>query len=225
MTQTPAPDGMDMVLHGYWRSSAAYRVRIALNLKGMAYRQRAQDLRRGDQRADAYRALAPIGLVPALETGDSAVLTQSLSIIEWLDETHREPPLLPADPSSRAVVRTMAQIVACDIHPLNNLRVLKALRRDFAANDDVIAGWVAQWIAPGFAALETMVAQHGKGFCFGDAPGMADCCLIPQIYNARRFAVDLSPYPLLCAIEARCLALDAFATAAPEAQSDAPGDA
>lgn len=219
---------MALVLHGYWRSSAAYRVRIALALKGLAYGQAAHDLLGGEQRAPDYLGLAPQGLVPALECaedGPGTVLTQSLAIIEWLEERHPAPPLLPAEAGARAVVRAMALAVACDIHPLNNLRVLRALKTDYGLDDAARDGWVARWIGEGFAALETQVARHGGAFCFGDAPGMADCCLIPQIYNARRFHVDLDGFPRLMAVEANCLALPAFAAAAPEAQPDAPGPA
>lgn len=211
---------MTLTLHGYWRSSAAYRVRIALALKGLEYAQVPHDLRTGAQRDAGYRALAPIGLVPALEA-EGQVLTQSLAILEWLEETHPAPPLLPADAGARAAVRAMAGIVACDIHPLNNLRVLKRLRGELALDEAAVQAWMTHWIDEGFAALETLVATHGRGFCWGDAPTLADCCLIPQLYNARRFAVPLEAYPALLAVEARCAALPAFAAARPEAQPDA----
>lgn len=212
---------MSLVLHGYWRSSAAYRVRIGLNLKGLDYAQVSHDLRAGEQGEPGYRALAPQGLVPALVV-DGEPLTQSLAILEWLEERYPAPPLLPGDAQGRAIVRAMAAAVACDIHPLNNLRVLRSLRRDLGASEDAVAAWVGRWIGQGFAAMERMVAEHGGGFCFGAAPGLADCCLVPQIYNARRFEIDLAPYPRLLAVEARCLALDAFARAVPERQPDAP---
>ena len=211
---------MNLILHGYWRSSAAYRVRIGLNLKGLSYRQVSHDLRIGEQSAPSYRAISPAGLVPALDTGEQT-LTQSLAILEWLEELHPEPALLPLDATARADVRAMAGIVASDIHPLNNLRVLNALRKDFAATPDAVQGWIARWIGDGFAALEAMVQRHGGAYCFGDSPTIADCCLIPQIYNARRFSVDLSAFPALLAVDQRCAADDAFSLAAPDHQPDA----
>ena len=214
---------MSLTLHGYWRSSASYRVRIALNLKGLDFRQVAHDLRTGAQGAPAYRALAPQGLVPAL-AADGQVLTQSLAIIEWLEESHPRPPLLPKAAFERAVVRSMASIIACDIHPLNNLRVQQALRGDLRASPETVRSWMGRWIVDGFTALETMVRDHGNGrFCFGDRPTVADCYLIPQIYNARRSGVDLAAFPLLAAVDANCTALDAFAKAAPDRQPDADG--
>ena len=216
---------MSLVLHGYWRSSAAYRVRIALNLKGLDYRQVTHDLRAGAQRDADYRTLAPIGLVPALETDEGQVLTQSLAILEWLEERYRHPPLLPGSAAARAVVRAMASLVACDIHPINNLRVLKVLRGELGAGEDAVQAWIARWIGEGFAALETMASEYGGRFCFGDALSLADCCLVPQIYNARRFEVDLDAFPTLLGIEVNCQNLDAFARAAPEVQPDADGPA
>jgi len=213
---------MKMTLHGYWRSSASYRVRLAANLKGLAYDQMSYDLRRGEQGAPALRRLAPLGLVPALEV-DGESLTQSLAILEWLEETHPAPPLLPAGAMQRAAVRAMASTIACDIHPLNNLRVLQALRRDLGASDRAVQDWIARWIRDGFAALEIMVRDQGRGFCFGETPTMADCCLIPQIYNARRFHVDLTDFPTLLAVDARCARMEAFVRAAPERQPDADG--
>lgn len=209
-----------MILHGYWRSSAAYRVRIALALKGMAYDQVTHDLRTGAQGADAYRALNPQAMVPALEV-DDAVLVQSPAILEWIEERYPAPALLPADPVARATVRAMAAIVACDIHPLNNLRVQQALRRDLGADDAAVAEWIGRWIADGFAALETLVARHGRGFAYGDAPTLADCTLVPQVYSAERFAVDLAPYPTLIAAATRARGLDAVAAAHPDRQPDA----
>lgn len=211
---------MKLVLHGYWRSSASYRVRIALNLKGLAYDQSTYDLRTGSQRGAEFRALSPIGLVPALEADDQ-VLTQSPAILEWLEECFPEPALLPADSSARATVRAMANIVACDIHPLNNLRVLGELRSTFGADAAAVQAWMARWMTDGFAAMETAVQKYGDGFCFGGNPTIADCCLIPQIYNARRFSVDLAPFPGLVAVDARCRTIDAFLQALPEAQPDA----
>ena len=209
-----------MILHGYWRSGTSYRTRIALNLKGLSYQQRGIDLRQGDQRSEAYLRLNPQGLVPALEV-DGAVLTQSPAILEWLEETHPNPPLLPADPIARAQVRAMAALVGCDIHPLNNLRVGKALREEFGADQAAVDAWAVRWIEPGFAALEALVAQHGDGWCFGDAPTLADCYLIPQIYSARRFNVALDAFPRLLAIEAAAEAHPAFQAAHPDRQPDA----
>lgn len=209
-----------MILHGYWRSGAAWRVRIALALKGLDYDQRGVDLRAGAQRSDAFVALNPQGMVPALEV-DGAVLTQSPAILEWLEETYPLPSLLPADPVARAQVRAMAALIGCDIHPLNNLRVGKALREAFGADQAVVDAWAARWIAPGFAALEALVARHGTGWCFGDVPTVADCYLIPQIYSARRFNVPLEAFPRLLAIEAGAAAHPAFAAAHPDRQPDA----
>ena len=209
-----------MILHGYWRSGTSYRTRIALNLKGLAYERHGIDLRQGDQRSEAYLRLNPQGLVPALEV-DGAVLTQSPAILEWLEETHPNPPLLPADPIARAQVRAMAALVGCDIHPLNNLRVGKALREEFGADQAAVDAWAVRWIEPGFAALEALVAQHGDGWCYGDAPTLADCYLIPQIYSARRFNVALDAFPRLLAIEAAAEAHPAFQAAHPDRQPDA----
>jgi maleylpyruvate isomerase len=209
---------MSLVLHGYWRSGAAYRTRIALGLKGLAYDQAPIDLRAGLQKSEAFRALNPQGLVPALET-DGAVITQSGAILEWLEETHPTPPLLPADPLDRARVRAMAAIVTCDIHPLNNLRVLTSLRKDLAADEAAVSAWIARWIGQGFTALEAMVGD--QGWCFGAAPTLADCCLVPQVYGAERFSVDLAPYPRLRAIAASAADHPAFAAAHPSRQPDA----
>ena len=209
-----------ITLHSYWRSTASYRVRIALGLKGLDYAQVTHDLRAGEQRAAGFMALAPQGLVPALET-DGAVLTQSLAIIEWLDETFPAPALLPADREGRAVVRAMAQVVACDIHPLNNLRVLTALREDFGAHEAAVSRWIGHWIAEGFAALETLVARHGGRFAYGDMPGLADCCLVPQMFAAERFEVDVAAFPRLRAAVANAREFEAVRQAAPAAQPDA----
>jgi maleylpyruvate isomerase len=209
-----------MILHGYWRSGTSYRTRIALELKGVAYEQRGVDLRQGAQRSDAYLALNPQGLVPALEV-DGAVLTQSPAILEWLEEVYPTPPLLPAEPVDRAAVRAMAALIGCDIHPLNNLRVGKALRETFGADQDGIEAWAERWIAPGFAALEAQVARHGGGWCFGSAPTVADCYLIPQIYSARRFKAPLDGFPRLLAIEAAAAEHPAFVAAHPDNQPDA----
>lgn len=209
-----------MILHGYWRSGAAYRVRIALNLKGVAYDRKGVDLRTGAQRDPAFLARNPQGLVPALEA-DGGMLTQSPAILEWLEETRPEPPLLPQDPADRAAVRAMAALIACDVHPLNNLRVLNALRGDFGADQAQINAWAERWITAGFDALERLVERHGGGFCFGAAPTFADVNLIPQMYSARRFDVDPARWPRLSAVEEAALALPAFAEAHPDRQPDA----
>lgn len=210
----------NLCLHGYWRSSAAYRVRIALNLKGLDYQQVTYDLRIGAQRMPDYRALAPLGLVPALTTED-AVLTQSPAILEWLEERYPTPALLPSGLEERALVRAMAAIVACDIHPINNLRVLSVLRGDLAAEPAQVDAWIAHWINEGFTALEVLIARHGRGFVFGDRPTFADCHLVPQVYSARRFKVDLTPYPHLSSAAAAAEQLPAFVEAHPSRQPDA----
>jgi maleylacetoacetate isomerase len=207
-------------LYGYWRSSAAYRVRIALELKGLAYEPVPTDLRAGAQHDPAYRARNPQGLVPTLEDGD-LLLHQSLAIIEYLDETRPDPPLLPKDPVGRARVRALAQAVACDIHPLNNLRVLKHLKGELGQDEAGVQRWYAHWIALGLGALERMVGATAGRFAFGDSPTLADCCLVPQVYNARRYHCDVEPHSTLRRVEAACLALDAFQRARPERQPDA----
>lgn len=209
-----------MILHGYWRSGASYRVRIALNLKGITYDNAAHDLRKGEQKAADYVALNPQGMVPALQDGD-LVLTQSPAILEWLEETHPAPALLPKGANERATVRAMAALIGCDIHPLNNLRVLKAIRSEFNADQAAVDAWAAQWIAPGFDALEALIARHGAGWSFGDAPTLVDCYLIPQMYSARRFNMDLSSWTRLLAVEQTALAHPAFASAHPDVQPDA----
>ncbi|HEX8234291.1 MAG TPA: maleylacetoacetate isomerase [Caulobacteraceae bacterium] len=209
-----------LILHGYWRSGTSYRTRIALNLKGVAYEQRPVNLLTGEQKAAGYTGLNPQGLVPALRT-DGEVLTQSPAILEWLEERFPEPPLLPQEASARAAVRAMAALVGCDIHPLNNLRVLKALKADFGAEQPSLDAWAARWIGEGFAALEAMVARHGRGFCFGEAPTVADCYLIPQIYSARRFKVDMAVFPRLLGVDEAAQRLPAFADAHPDRQPDA----
>lgn len=169
---------MSLTLHGYWRSSAAYRVRLALGLKGLSYDSVAHDLRRGAQRAEDYRLLQPQGLVPVLETPDGPLI-QSPAILEWLEERYPDPPLLPGESVGRAVVRAMAAIVACDIHPINNLRVLTRLREDMGADEAAIRRWIGHWVSEGLAALETLIAQHGDGYAYGDRP-TADCHILPQ---------------------------------------------
>ncbi|WP_058716584.1 maleylacetoacetate isomerase [Sphingomonas sanguinis] len=209
---------MSLTLHGYWRSSAAYRVRLALGLKGLSYDSIAHDLRTGAQRTEAYRALQPQGLVPALETSDG-VLIQSPAILEWIEERYPDPPLLPEDSAGRAMVRAMAAVVACDIHPINNLRVLTHLREELHADEAAIRRWIGRWVTEGFAALETLIARHGAGYAYGDRPSLADCHILPQVYNAERFAVDLTPFPRLVAAANRLR--ERVPEAVPESQGDA----
>ncbi len=212
---------MGLTLHSAWRATAPYRVRIGLNLKGLAYDYVGYDLVAGEARRPSYTGLNRQGLLPTLET-DDGVLTQSLAILEWLEETHPEPPLLPAAPRDRAKVRAMADIIACDIHPLNNLRVGQALERlgfKFGGPDQT--AWIHGWIAAGFDTLEPMIAQYGAGFAFGETPGLADCCLIPQVYSANRYRFDLTPYPAIRAVAERAAAHPAFVAAHPDRQPDA----
>ena len=208
------------VLHGYWRSGTSYRVRIALELKSLAYAYVGHDLRKGEQRNETYLALNPQGLVPALEV-EPGVLTQSPAILEWIEERWPEPPLLPHEPFARAEVRAMAAMVACDVHPLNNLRVLKSLKHDLGADDAQISAWTTRWITAAFDALERAIERHGRGWAWDDTPTLADCCLIPQVYSARRFEVDLTPYPRIAALEARAAEHPAFQAAHPDRQPDA----
>ena len=212
-----------MILHGYWRSSAAYRVRIALNLKQLDAEHVFHHLRKNEQRQPDYLRLNPQGLVPALELdGGRGVLTQSLAICEWLEETHPEPRLLPRDPVTRAHIRAFALTIACDIHPLQNLRVLRRLR-DLGHNQDAINSWAHDVVVEGLEACETLAPSAGA-FLFAAMPTLAEVCLVPQLANARRFGVDLSSYPRLLAAERACQELPAFAAAAPERQSDAEPD-
>ena len=210
---------MKLVLHSAWRSSAAYRVRIGLNLKDLAYEIAPVNLVSSQHLGPAYAALNPQRLLPALEV-DGRVLTQSLAILEWLDETVPEPALLPADPFDRAIVRTMAQIVASDIHPVNNLRILRALT-DLGVAEPEREAWIRRWITDGFTALEAMIVEHGQGYAFGSEPTLADCVLLPQVYNAERFKTDLTPFPAIRAVAARCAQHPAFAAAHPNTQPDA----
>ncbi len=203
------------LLHDYWRSSAGYRVRIALHMKGIAFDRAAIDLIAGEQKDAAYRARNPQGMVPLLEM-DGERFAQSLAIIEHLDTVSPEPPLLPAEPGARAYVRAMAYVIACDIHPLNNLRVLKHLSGPLGLGEEEKSEWMARWIHEGFAALEAMAGRQAGRFLFGDAPGLADICLVPQMYNARRFGVPLGDYPLLVRCDAEARSLDAFAAAHPD---------
>jgi len=204
-------------LHDYWRSGAAYRVRIALNLKGLSHEVVAHDLRAGEQRDPAFLKVNPQGLVPALDV-DGLQLTQSLAIIEWLEERYPAVPLLPSDPEARAIARGMAQIICCDIHPLNNLRVLNALRADFGADEEAINIWTGRWINDGFSALEALIGQYGGRFAFGDEPSLVDCCLIPQVYSAARFQIDISNYPAIGEVFERCTLINAFSKAHPSQQ-------
>ena len=213
-----------MQLYGYFRSSAAYRVRIALNLKGLSYEYVPVHLLKdgGQQLSDTYRALNPAALVPTL-VDDGAALGQSLAIIEYLDETRPEVPLLPADALGRARVRGLAQAVACDTHPLNNLRVLKYLKHTLQVSDDAKNEWYRHWVDVGLGALEAMLAQSDDTgrFCHGDTPTVADLCLVPQVYNARRFGCDMSAFPTIERIDAACGELQAFVDAQPQNQLDA----
>ncbi|WP_242123755.1 maleylacetoacetate isomerase [Sphingobium sp. Sx8-8] len=206
------------VLHGYFRSTASYRVRIALHLKGVAYADAFRHLRKGEQRAPDYLALNPQGLVPTLAI-DGAVLTQSLAICEYLDETVPDPGLLPGDPIRRARVRAAAQLIACDIHPVQNLRVLDRLR-GLGLAEDQVTGWARQVIEEGLDAFDRLIADEAGPYCFGAQATLADICLVPQLVNARRFGVALR-WPRLAAVEQACLALEAFAKAAPQNQPDA----
>jgi maleylpyruvate isomerase len=209
-----------MKLHGYFRSSASYRVRIALNLKGLGADQLSYHLRKGDQRAPAYLALNPQGLVPALQDDHGATLTQSLAIIEWLDETHPSPPLLPTDLLQRAKVRAFAMALACDTHPVQNLKVLAQLR-ELGLTEEQVTAWAAGVNREGLAACEALIADEPGPFCFGAQPTIADLCLVPQLANARRFGVDVSAFPRLLKAEAAAKANKAFADAAPDRQPDA----
>lgn len=214
-----------LTLYGYWRSSAAYRVRIALNLKGLAYRQVPVHLVRdgGEQNGEAYQALNPQGLVPLLvdEENGGAPIAQSLAIIEYLEEIFPVPAILPADPVERAQVRALALHMVCDVHPLNNLRVLQYLGRELGVDDAAKNAWYRHWVAAGLAAVEQGMAAYGDTFSLGTRPGYLEACLIPQVYNARRFDCDLDAYPRILALTARCEALEAFRHAAPDAQPDA----
>ena len=213
-----------MKLYTFFRSSASYRVRIALNLKGLDYEQAPIHLRRGggEQLKRAYKAINPQALVPALED-EGRIFSQSLAIIEYLEECYPKPPLLPSDAAERAFVRSMALLIACEVHPIQNLRVLSHLKNDHKQSDEDTTRWARHWINLGLSALEQMIISVTKqgDFCFGQTPTMADLCLVPQLGNARRFGVDLSAYPKLLAIEAACMSLSAFADAAPANQPDA----
>ena len=211
-----------MKLYNFFRSGTSHRLRIALNLKGLSYDYAAVDLRSEQHLAPAFKALNPQALVPAL-VHDDRVLIQSPAIIEWLEERHPTPPLLPANPDDRARVRALAAIVGCDIHPLNNRRVLEALRKTFGADEAAVNAWCGSWIGAGFDAIEALLAAdpHRGDFCFGAAPTLADVYLVPQVESARRFAVDLNRWPNIVAVDKACAAVDAFRLAAPGLQPDA----
>lgn len=210
-----------MKLYGYCRSSAAFRVRIALNLKGLDCEHAFVHLRKGEQRAASFLAINPTGLVPVLED-EGQIFIQSMAICEYLDETHPTPPLLPGHPADRARVRALAQIVACDIHPINNLRVLKYLAGPLGQDENAVAAWYNHWILEGFDAFERIVASDGQSgrFCHGDEPSLADVCLVPQVFNARRYNLDMAAFPTIRAIFDNCMKLEAFQKAAPESQPD-----
>ena len=209
-----------MKLHGYFRSSAAYRVRIALSLKGLSAHHLPHHLRKGEQRDPAYLAINPQGLVPTLQDDAGAIITQSLAIIEWLDETHPEPPLLPKEPLRRAKIRAFAMALACDTHPVQNLKVLARLR-ELGVPEEQVTGWAAWANREGLAACERLIAGEPGPFCFGAAPTMADLCLVPQLGNARRFGVDVQAFPRLLEAEAAAKNIKAFVDAAPKRQPDA----
>ncbi|MGH8815440.1 MAG: maleylacetoacetate isomerase [Achromobacter pestifer] len=215
-------DTSDHTLHSYWRSSAAYRVRIALALKGLPYQQIAWHMVKGEHQQPAYRSIAPFGLVPMLEI-DGQRLQQSLAIIEYLDERFPETALLPVDPAGRAQARALAQLIACEMHPLNNLRTLKRLRAQFGADDGQVQDWYRHWCEEGFRAFEAALpAAQSGGYALGNKPSLVECCLVPQVYNALRYGVDLAPFHRVRAIVEACATLPAFERARPENQPDAP---
>lgn len=211
---------MTWTLHSAWRATAPYRVRIGLQLKGCAYGYHAIDLIAGEQREPAYKAVNPQGLTPALDLGDGTVLAQSLAILEWLEETRPNPPILPRSALDRAMVRRMAGIIACDIHPLNNTRVGRKLSKMGVAQAE-ITDWIHGWISDGFDALEPLIAKHGGDYAFGETPTLADCCLVPQVYSARRYELDLAAWPKLTAAADRAAKHPAFIAAHPDQQPDA----
>ncbi len=211
-----------MRLYTYFRSSAAFRVRIALNLKGLAYQPEFVHLAKGEHRQPEYAKVNPQALVPTLVLDDGTHLNQSLAIIEYLDEKHPRPPLLPGDSLGKARVRSLSELIACEIHPLNNLRVLQHLKRVVGQNEDQVNTWYRHWIADGLMKFEgELVADKKSRFCYGDAPTMADCCLVPQIFNAKRYNSDLAPYPTTMRVFEQCMKLEAFDRAQPAKQPDA----
>jgi maleylacetoacetate isomerase len=211
-----------MQLYSYYRSSAAYRVRIALALKELDYDYIPVNLLRAQQKSPDYLDKNPQGLVPALETNRGELIAQSVAIMEWLEETRPSPPLLPSDPMQRALVRSVVNSIACDIHPLNNISVTNYLRNPLGASPEQVSQWYAHWVDRGFIAIEEMLGRYGGEFCFGDTPTMADACLVPQVYNALRFEVDMKAYPRILQVWEHCNTLHAFATAHPDAQMDVP---
>lgn len=212
-----------LTLYSYYRSGTSYRVRLALNYKGVTYEQKPVNLKAGEQHGEAYRRLNPQGLLPALETPDG-LLTQSPAILEWIEETHPDPALLPAGTHERAKVRAAAAVIGCDTHPIQNLRILKYLKTGLDQDQAAIDAWSRHWIAEGFNAVEQMIRQAAGPFAFGEKPTLADIYILPQIYNAHRFGLDLKPYPRIRDIEAACADIPAFRAAHPSRQPDAPAE-
>jgi len=209
-----------MRLYTYFRSSAAFRVRIAMNLKGLAYDTAFVHLAKGEHRAPAYGVINPQSLLPTLDDGGE-LLTQSLAIIEYLEETHPKPPLLPGNALARARIRSLSMLIACEIHPVNNLRILQHLKRALGQSDEQVNSWYRHWIGDGLAKFEADLGRAPGKFCHGDSPTMADCCLVPQVFNAQRYQCDMAPYPATMRIFAECMKLDAFDRAQPSKQPDA----
>ena len=212
-----------MKLYGYFRSGTSHRTRIAMNLKQLDYESISINLAQDEQLQSTFKAINPQGLVPVVETKD-LVMFQSLAILEWLEEAYPQPPLLPNDRAGRVRVRALSAMIGCDIHPINNRRILQYLRNELNVDESQVMAWCQRWISDGFVALESLLAEdkHRGNFCYGNQPTLADCYLRPQVYSARRFKVDLSPYPNIVAIDKHCHTLQAFIEAAPENQPDAP---